>query len=61
MERGNHSDGVRVMVRCREKNMTEIGGERRRRGGRERQTERKSKRAVESEGKHMCRESAVKA
>lgn len=57
MERGNHSDGGRVMARCREKNMTEIGG-----GGweRERERERESKRALESE-ENVQRERAVKA
>lgn len=42
------------MARCREKNMTEIGGG----GGRER--ERESKRALESE-ENVQRERAVKA
>lgn len=51
MERGNHSDGGRVMARCREKNMTEIGGGER---------ERESKRALESE-ENVQRERAVKA
>lgn len=56
MERGNHSDGGRVMARCREKNMTEIGGG----WERERERERESKRALESE-ENVQRERAVKA
>lgn len=44
------------MARCREKNMTEIGGG----GGWERERERESKRALESE-ENVQRERAVKA